>query len=211
MIDMGTLSVFAVACTALALTPGPDMLLIASRSASQGRAAGFATLAGIQAGTYTHAMAAALGLSQLLLTVPVAYDVVRYAGAVYLVYLAWQTVRTSSRMKDGGAVPMRPYSHAAMFRQGFVTNVLNPKIALFVLALFPQFVQPEAGSLFIQIMLLGTVFNVVGFIINGAVIMGVTRFRSMLGASGHWQRRSRYFLGAVFTGLAARLVFDTQR
>src|SRR5512138_2602985 len=95
MPDISTLALFAVACLALTATPGPDMLLIASRSASQGRAAGFATLAGIQAGTYCHALAAALGLSQLFLLVPIAYDIVRYAGAAYLLWLAWKTFRSN--------------------------------------------------------------------------------------------------------------------
>jgi threonine/homoserine/homoserine lactone efflux protein len=89
MPDFSTLVLFAAACLALTATPGPDMLLIVSRSVSQGRASGFATLAGIQVGTYCHALAAALGLSQLFLVVPLAYDVVRYVGAAYLLYLAW--------------------------------------------------------------------------------------------------------------------------
>src|SRR4030081_540008 len=95
MPDFSTLALFAAACLALTVTPGPDMLLIASRSVSQGRASGFATLAGIQVGTYCHALAAALGLSQLFLAVPLAYDVVRYVGAAYLLYLAWQTFRSA--------------------------------------------------------------------------------------------------------------------
>src|SRR5882757_11121035 len=98
MPDLSTLALFAVACLALTVTPGPDMLLIASRSASQGRASGFATLAGIQVGTYCHALAAALGLSQLFLIVPVAYDIVRYAGAAYLLWLAWKTFRSDGTM-----------------------------------------------------------------------------------------------------------------
>src|SRR5207244_3653214 len=144
MPDFATLALFAVACLALTATPGPDMLLIASRSIGQGRAAGFATLAGIQAGTYCHALAAALGLSQLFLAVPVAYDVVRYAGAAYLLYLAWKTIRSQPAAPapaDGsGRAPI-----GATFGQGLLTNLLNPKMALFVLALFPQFVRPEAG------------------------------------------------------------------
>jgi threonine/homoserine/homoserine lactone efflux protein len=95
MLDLSTLALFTVACLALTATPGPDMLLIASRSAAQGRARGFATLAGIQVGTYCHALAAAFGLSQLFVLVPVAYDVVRYAGAAYLLYLAWKTFRSA--------------------------------------------------------------------------------------------------------------------
>ena len=120
------------------------MLLIASRSMSQGRGAGFATLAGIQVGTYCHALAAALGLSQLFLVVPVAYDIVRYAGAAYLLWLAWKTFRSDGTLfaPTGG---LRHFPLGTMFRQGLLTNLLNPKMALFVLALFPQFVRPEAG------------------------------------------------------------------
>ena len=101
--DLSTLSFFAVACLALTATPGPDMLLIVSRSVAQGRTAGFATLAGIQAGTYCHALAAAFGLSQLFLVVPIAYDAIRYIGAAYLLYLAWQTFRSNGAVLNPGA------------------------------------------------------------------------------------------------------------
>ena len=94
MLDPATLVLFGGACVALAMTPGPDMLLIASRSAAQGRAAGFASLAGIQAGTYCHALLAAFGLSQLFVAVPMAYDAVRFAGALYLLYLAVRAFRS---------------------------------------------------------------------------------------------------------------------
>ena len=143
MLDASTLTLFALACLALAATPGPDMLLIASRSASHGTAAGFASLAGIQAGTYCHALAAAFGLAQLFVAVPLAYDAVRYAGAAYLLLLAWQTLRASAPA-ERQTTEIAPLP--ALFRQGLLTNLLNPKMALFVLALFPQFVRPDAGS-----------------------------------------------------------------
>ncbi|MFI5000799.1 MAG: LysE family translocator, partial [Reyranellales bacterium] len=156
MPDFSTLALFAAACLALCATPGPDMLLIASRSISQGKASGLATLAGIQVGTYCHALAAALGLSQLFLAVPIAYDVVRYAGAAYLLYLAWQTLRSTGTAL-APTPGLRRYPIAVVFRQGLLTNLLNPKMALFVLALFPQFVDPGAGSVAVQILLLATV------------------------------------------------------
>src|ERR1700694_2834738 len=114
--DWSTLLLFSVACLALTATPGPDMLLIASRSATQGKGSGFATLAGIQAGTYCHALAAAFGLSQLFLAVPLAYDIVRYAGAAYLLYLAWKAFRESG----AGVAPnarLPRYPAGQMFRQ----------------------------------------------------------------------------------------------
>jgi threonine/homoserine/homoserine lactone efflux protein len=204
MPDMATLILFATACMALTATPGPDMLLIASRSVSQGRQSGFVTLAGIQVGTYVHAAAAALGLSQLFLLVPVAYDIVRWAGAAYLLYLAWTTWRSAGPSVEAERMP-DPTPLLLIFRQGLVTNLLNPKMALFVLALFPQFVNTGAGSVGLQIMLLATVLNAIGLVVNGAVILAVGHTRKYLTGGGRFAHLPRYFLSAVFAGLAFRL------
>ena len=209
MPDISTLALFALACLALTATLGPDMLLIASRSASQGRVSGFATLAGIQAGTYCHALAAAFGLSQLFLAVPIAYDVVRYAGAAYLLYLAWKTIRSTEVLAPNAG--MRRYPVAVVFRQGLLTNLLNPKMALFVLALFPQFVEPSAGSVAVQVMVLATVLNLIGLAVNGAVIVMASGLGRLLGARRRWHRLPQLLLGTVFAGLALRLAFDTKR
>jgi threonine/homoserine/homoserine lactone efflux protein len=210
VVDLSTLALFSVAALALTATPGPDMLLIASRSMSQGRGAGFATLAGIQVGTYCHALAAALGLSQLFLVVPVAYDVVRYAGAAYLLWLAWKTFRSNGTIfAPTGGLHHHPLS--AMFRQGLLTNLLNPKMALFVLALFPQFVQPEAGSVALQIMVLATVLNAIGLAVNGVVILTSSRLGRLFSGSGRWRRLPQMLLATVFAGLAMRLAFDSRR
>lgn len=209
MPDQSTLALFALACLALTATPGPDMLLIASRSVSQGRASGFATLAGIQVGTYCHALAAALGLSQLFLVVPVAYDLVRYAGAAYLLYLAWQTVRAAGPTA-GPINGSRCYPLGTVFRQGLLTNLLNPKMALFVLALFPQFVDPNAGSIAVQIMLLATLLNAIGIVVNGAVIFMASRLGSVFSTT-RLSRVPQYLLASVFVALAARLAFDGRR
>lgn len=208
--DLSLLALFAVACLALTATPGPDMLLIASRSVSQGRAAGFATLAGIQVGTYCHALAAALGLSQLFLAVPVAYDVVRYAGAAYLLYLAWKTFHSTGTALAPTA-GLRRHSIGAVFRQGLLTNLLNPKMALFVLALFPQFVRPDAGSVAMQIMVLATVLNLIGVLVNGAVIVMASRLGRVFSGRSRFSRLPQYLLGTVFAGLALRLALDSRR
>lgn len=210
MPDFPTLLLFATACLALTATPGPDMLLIASRSASQGKAAGFATLAGIQVGTYCHALAAAFGLSQLFLLVPLAYDIVRYAGAAYLLYLAWKTITAGAPAAALQADAVRR-TVGTVFRQGLLTNLLNPKMALFVLALFPQFVQPEAGSVALQIMLLATILNAIGIVVNGAVIVAASRLGRLFTGGGRWRRVPQYLLGAVFAGLAIRLAVDARR
>ena len=208
--DWSTLVLFSAACLALTATPGPDMLLIASRSVTQGKASGFATLAGIQAGTYCHALAAAFGLSQLFLAVPLAYDVVRYAGAAYLLYLAWKAFSSASTsLAPTSGLPR--YSIATVFRQGLLTNLLNPKMALFVLALFPQFVKPEAGSVALQILLLATVLNAIGLVVNGAVILMASRLQRAIAGHNRPSRWPQYLLGSVFGGLAAKLAFDSGR
>jgi threonine/homoserine/homoserine lactone efflux protein len=210
MLDLSMLALFATACLVLTATPGPDMLLIASRSISQGRASGFATLAGIQVGTYCHALAAALGLSQLFLAVPVAYDVVRYAGAAYLLYLAWRTFRsTGIALSPTKGLPR--HSIATVFRQGLLTNLLNPKMALFVLALFPQFVRPADGAIALQIMVLATVLNLIGLMVNGIVIVTASRLGCLFSGGGRFRRLPQLLLGTVFAGLAVRLAFDGRR
>lgn len=208
MLSIATLALFSGACLALTATPGPDMLLIASRSVSQGRGAGFASLAGIQLGTYCHALAAALGLAQLFVAVPAAYNAVRFAGAIYLLYLAWKTVRASGATRTGPRAPQTSMTRihiGQVFRQGLFTNLLNPKMALFVLALFPQFVRPDAGSVVMQILVLATILNFVGLLVNGLVILTASRLSKRLLSSEKPSRLPQYLLGSVFAGLACRL------
>lgn len=200
---------FAGACLALALTPGPDMLLIASRSMSQGRASGFVSLAGIQLGTYCHALAAALGLSQLLINVPTAYDAVRFAGAAYLVFLAWKAFSSPSPLRADGDLSPTPLP--SIFRQGLVTNLLNPKMALFVLALFPQFVDPTKASVVAQMLIFATVLNAIGLLVNGAVILLASKIGLKLAANATVAKRLNQVLGAVFFGLACRLALVSGR
>ncbi|WP_299968771.1 LysE family translocator [uncultured Roseobacter sp.] len=208
MIDPHTLLIFAAACFALCITPGPDMILVAARSAAQGRGAGLVTYLGVAAGAMFHALLLALGLSKLFLAVPYAYDLVRYLGAAYLLFLAWQTITTQSD-------PAAPKAHRralwVVFRQGFFSNVLNPKVALFFLALFPQFLDPTSGSVVTQVFVLACVLQVVGLLVNGTVVWLAGGARQMWLSGGSFTRWSRYFLGAVFGGLAARLIFDNQR
>ena len=207
MPDLSTLALFSAAALALACTPGPDMLLIVSRSVTQGRGAGFASMFGAQVGIYCHAGAVALGLAELFRAVPPAYDAVRYAGAAYLLVLAWTAFRSTGGGLSPAAAPRR-LSLAAVFRQGILTNLLNPKVALFALALFPQFVKPGAGPIALQVMLLATVLNAVGLLVNGALILGASRLSRAVAGRVRFRRAPGIALGAVFTGLALRLAVD---
>lgn len=209
MIDASTLLLFSAACLALTATPGPDMLLIASRSLSQGRRAGFASLAGIQLGTYCHALAAALGLSQLFIALPLAYDAVRFIGAAYLLYLAWKTLRSGSSLQASTGLPT--IAVGRIFQQGLWTNILNPKMALFVLALFPQFINPQAGPVLVQMLVLATVLNAVGLAINGGVIMLVNGMKNRIVGRRFSARWPNYLLSGVFVGLACKLILDSRK
>ncbi len=204
MPDFSTLVLFAAASLVLTATPGPDMLLIASRSISQGRSAGFLTYAGIAAGTYCHALAAAFGLSRLFATVPLAYETVRWAGCFYLLYLAFKTLRS----QGAGFTPsakLKRLSDKRIFLEGLATNILNPKMALFVLALFPQFVSPAGGSMVLQMLVLASVINGIGFLVNGSVILFGGFIRSRLAGLRRFPKLPQYLLASVFTGLACRL------
>jgi threonine/homoserine/homoserine lactone efflux protein len=207
MADISSLPVFAAAALALTAIPGPDMLLIASRSVSQGRPAGFLTYAGIATGTYCHALAAALGLSQLFIAVPVAYEIVRWAGCCYLLYLAYRAV-TSGGSSFNPDLNMPRMAARRIFFAGLGTNLLNPKMALFVLALFPQFVSPGGWSIIPQMLLLATVLNVIGLGVNGAVILFSAHIRSRFAGFSRFPKLPQYALAAVFAALAGRVAWS---
>jgi threonine/homoserine/homoserine lactone efflux protein len=209
MPDVASLLLFLGATLALNVTPGPDMLYVIARSASEGRRAGVASALGIAGGTVFHTLAVVLGLSSLLLAVPFAYDAVRFGGAAYLVYLG---LRALLRPAAPGAGPrVERASLWAIFRQGVVTNVLNPKVALFFLAFLPQFVSPARGSVPVQLLVLGVLFNVSGTLVNLAVALVASRAgswgRARLGTSAWLQRLT----GVVFVGLGVRLALQERR
>jgi threonine/homoserine/homoserine lactone efflux protein len=149
-------------------------------------------------------LAAALGLSQLMAAVPAAYDLVRFAGAAYLAFLAWKAL-TSSSSPLAPDEALTPTPLLRIFRQGLVTNLLNPKMALFVLALFPQFVDPTKGSLVVQMLAFATILNAIGLIVNGAVILLASKVGSKLASNASIAKRLNQLLGVVFIGLATRL------
>jgi threonine/homoserine/homoserine lactone efflux protein len=204
-----TLALFMAAALALNLTPGPDMLYVTARSVSDGRRAGVIAAFGIGAGTLVHITALALGLAALLAAVPLAYDALRIAGAVYLLVIGVQLLLRPRN--TGAAAPLLQASLRTIFAQAVLTNVLNPKVALFFLAFLPQFVDPAAGPAVAQIVLLGLIFDVQGTVVNVAVALlasGTTRrLRANPGAVSLLQRLT----GAIFVTLGARLAVAANR
>jgi threonine/homoserine/homoserine lactone efflux protein len=209
MMDAATLGLFLLATLTLNLTPGPDMLYVLARSVGQGRRAGVMSALGIGAGILVHMSALALGLSTLLLQVPVAYEAVKIVGAVYLLYLGVRIILSRNETLAGSQVERA--SDGRIFRQGVITNVLNPKVALFFLAFIPQFIDPSRGPVGWQVILLGLLFDTSGTIVNIVVALISGTLGNRMRANSRLTRIQQWFTGTVFIGLAARLVWPSDR
>lgn len=189
----------AIIALGMVLTPGPNMIYLTSRAISQGRLAGMISLAGVVLGFICYLVASGLGLSALFKTVPMAYDVVRIAGAFYLGYLAWNMVRGSSPF-EARELPL--HSPRKLFTMGLVTNLLNPKIALMYSALIPQFIDPSAGSPLQQYMQLGLVQIAIAVTVNGLIVLAAARVSRFLTARPKAMLSQRWVSGAVLGGFA---------
>ena len=209
MMPLDTWLLFAAACVALAITPGPNLVYLVARTVAQGRRAGLVSLAGTTTGFVGHVLAAAFGLSALLGAVPVAYDAVRYAGAAYLAWLAWTTWRDARPLPEG--LPAPAASEGELFRAGVLTSVLNPKVALFQLALFPQFVDPASGSVLAQSLVLGATQLVIVAGFDTLCVLGAADLKRRFAGASRWTLWSRRLLAGVFGALAVRLVLESRR
>jgi threonine/homoserine/homoserine lactone efflux protein len=210
MPSTSTLIAFALVSFGMVLTPGPNMIYLVSRSISQGRMAGLISLGGVALGFIFYMLAAAFGITALLIAVPYAYDSLRIAGALYLVWLAWQAVR------PGGRSPFQVKSlpkdsPRKLFMMGFLTNLLNPKIALLYLSLLPQFISADRGSVLLQSLALGFVQIVISVSINALIAMSAGSIAIFLARRPTWLAIQRWLMGLVLAGLAVRLATEAQR
>jgi threonine/homoserine/homoserine lactone efflux protein len=207
MLTTQELAWFALVALALVLTPGPNMIYCISRTLCQGRAAGMVSLAGVALGFVVHLLGASFGLSALLLAAPLAFTALKVAGALYLLWLAWQAVR------PGGLSPFetRSLPHdppRKLFLMGFMTNLLNPKVAMFYLSFFPQFLHPERGQVLLQSLSLGAVQIAVSLAINTVIIFFAAGLAVFLNRNLAWMRVQRYVMGTVLGLLALRLLSE---
>jgi len=204
--DLATLIPFLIAALTLNLTPGADMTYVVARSAGQGRAAGVSSALGIAAGSFLHSVLAAVGLSALLVQSETAFQIVKYAGAAYLLYLAWKTWRSGS--VEAAEAARAPAGLGRIFLEGLLTNLLNPKVALFILAFLPLFVDPGRGSVAGQILFLGLLFNVGGTVVNvvvaGFVGWAAASLRDRSGRSRRLGTMMRRLSALVFLFLAVQ-------
>jgi threonine/homoserine/homoserine lactone efflux protein len=209
MIPASDLFLFASAAFLMVLTPGPNMIYLVSRTLCQGRRAGVISLLGVIAGFFLHMFAAALGLTALFIAIPLAYTLLKWSGAIYLLYLAWQAV------KPGARSPFEPRSlstdsPAKLFLMGFATNALNPKIAVFYLSIFPQFVLPSRGSILNQSIELGLTQIFVSFAVNFLIINFAAAIARWFVRNPSWLNTQRYVMGGVLSYLAFRLATQKQ-
>ncbi len=197
------LSLFAFAVMLLALTPGPVWVYLLSRTLTQGRRAGYFSLLGVAAGVVVHVLLAALGVTVVLLAIPFAFDAIKLAGAAYLLWLAINTLRGGGLSFDAQPLPSVP--DRVLFRQAAVAALLNPKVAVFYLSLFPQFVDPATGPVLAQSLLLGVVHLAVSTLVDGLLVTVAGLLAAWFAARPLWLRMQRWLLGSAFGALAVWL------
>lgn len=204
MIPLEILIPFVTASLLLALAPGPDNIFVLTQSALHGSAAGLMVMLGLCTGLVAHSSAVALGVAVIFQTSAMAFSLLKFAGAGYLLWLAWQAFRASGTRISAGMEP-RP-GLLALYGRGILMNITNPKVAIFFLAFLPQFASPSRGSVPLQILLLGGFFILATFVVFGGIAL-------MAGTLGQWLNRSQgvqkilnRLAGTVFLGLALALV-----
>lgn len=201
---------FGLLCLGMALTPGPNMLYLVSRAISQGPMAGIVSLIGTAAGFAVFLACTALGLTALLMAAPIAYDILKFGGALYLGWLAWQAIR------PGGRSPFQvrdlPRDSAGrLIAMGFLTNILNPKAALLYLSLLPQFIDPARGGVLSQFLLLGGTQIVISLTINSLFCLGAGSIALFLAGRPTFVLVQRWLMATVLGGLAVRLATESGR
>lgn len=200
---------FALISLGMALTPGPNMIYLISRSLCQGKKAGFVSLGGTALGFLFYMLCAAFGITALLMTIPLAYEALKIAGAIYLIYLAWKAIRSPHSPFELANV--QTYSNKKLFLMGFLTNLLNPKIAMMYLALLPQFIQPHSDTVLLQTLTLGIVQIIVSLIVNSLFIFTASAFTQHLNRHAVWLKLQKWFMGTVFFGLATQILLSARK
>lgn len=205
MISCNTFLVFAGAALLMAVTPGPNMIYLISRSLCQGRRAGLISWLGVVCGFAVHVLSAAIGLTALFMALPMGYEILKYLGAAYLLYLAWLA------LKPGARSPLESQNLPAetprkLFLMGFLTNALNPKVAVFYMAILPQFILPESGSVLFQSLLLGGIQTFIASLMNLLIMLSASGIAGWFAVNKKWLVAQRYLMGIVLAALALRLL-----
>ena len=199
MFYLPNLPVFLLAALILLLTPGPAVLYIIARSMDQGRLAGFVSVLSIESGNSVHVLAATLGLSAILMSSALAFSIVKYLGAAYLIYLGVRRLLT--RAQDHEIASLQRQSLRRIYSQGVLVAALNPKTALFFLAFLPQFVDPSVGSVTLQLLTLGSMFVMMAIVTDSMYALLASTAGGWLKRNRSFLRVDRYIVGSVYIGL----------
>lgn len=203
MLSAETILTFFTASVLLGMAPGPDNLFVLTQSTLHGRAAGLVVMLGLCTGLVVHSAAVALGVAAIFQSSDVAFTVLKFCGAGYLLYLAW---RTFTARADGLPEGLQSGpGRAALYRRGIIMNITNPKVSIFFLAFLPQFADPARGSVAVQVMLLGGLFIIATILVFGGVAIAAGSLRQWLSKSDRVQNILNKLTGVVLFGLAARL------
>jgi threonine/homoserine/homoserine lactone efflux protein len=210
MPDFANLFMFGLIAFGLVLTPGPNMIYLISRSICQGRRAGIISLGGVALGFLFYMLCAAFGITAFVFAVPYAYDTLRFGGALYLLYLAWQALKPNGQSAFAArALPID--SPRKLFTMGFITNLANPKIAFMYLSLLPQFITPGHGSVFSQSISLGVIQISISLGVNALITMMAGSISTFLSGRPLWLLAQRWLMGTVLTGLAVKMACESRR
>ncbi len=207
MIPLNELALFMLAALGMVLTPGPNMMYLVSRSICQGRAAGLISLAGVVIGFLFYMLSAALGMTAILFAVPFAYTTLKLTGAAYLLWIAWTTIRPGARaVFEVRDLPQD--SNLKLFQMGLFTSLLNPKIAVFYMAILPQFIKPEYGSTFLQSLELGLTQIMVSASVNAMIVFTAGTVAAWFSSNPTRIQIQKWIMATVLGGLAVRLALD---
>ncbi|MGL1886764.1 MAG: LysE family translocator [Reichenbachiella sp.] len=204
MIPINDLLLFGLASLIMVLSPGPNMIYLISRSLSQGKKAGVVSLIGVMCGFLFHILMVSFGLTAILFAVPYAFIVVKFLGVGYLLYLAYKTVTSENKIFDAEQ-NLKIDKPLKLFNIGLMTNVLNPKMAVFYLSFFPQFIVPEYGSILSQSFQLGIIQIVISFSINFLIVISAAKMANWFSKKPIWLRIQKWFMASILTGLAVKM------
>ena len=204
MIPFHDLLLFALAAFIMVLSPGPNMIYLISRSLSQGKQAGIISLVGVMCGFLFHILMVSFGLTAIFFAVPFAFVIVKILGVGYLLYLAYTTVKSRNKIFDAEQ-NLKSDKPLKLFNIGLLTNVLNPKMAVFYLSFFPQFIKPEYGSILGQSFQLGIIQIIISFSVNLLIVLSAAKLASWFSQKPIWLRIQKWFMASVLTGLAVKM------
>lgn len=204
MIPLSDLLLFGLAALIMVLSPGPNMIYLISRSLSQGKNAGIISLFGVMCGFLFHILMVSFGLTTIFFAIPYAFVVVKFFGVGYLLYLAYNSIKSENKIFEANQ-NLKSDKPIKLFNIGLFTNVLNPKMAIFYLSFFPQFIKPENGSILSQSFQLGIVQISISFTVNLLIVISAAKMATWFSKKPIWLRIQKWFMASVLSGLAMKM------